>query len=672
MLFGKLEFVFEDERALLKIGEYEEGVPSRFAEVHLSGEDHPTHMGIKAVSTSEGLRLKYVSHTLNGNVLEIYQKTELVEVKTVFEKFVSNVVVYRNINVNDDIDASLFVEGDDVLTEEEIEEFESLLQNAKSINARDERQISKETSLGYLIKKRSEMMNTYSLDQFNYINGEGHSTFCRIRGLAGSGKTIIMAKRMAFLHYRYPDLKFAFVFYTVSLKQTVQNLFQEFYKEYSPNNECNMDNVYFLHAWGSSSVPGFYSLICNKVGAQVEPYELDFFQRNPFGQVCERLLGKIKEERLGVFDYVFIDEAQDFSVEFFKLVMKSLTETGAFSYAYDELQTLSFSSGIPSKKDIFGNITVRDIDLKTCYRTPKKILVSAHAFGMGIYRDDFETTLPVNIPQDISIWKAIGYSSDPKQVRFGENVSFSRGEPFSKSFVPEEPVVIQKFDNEEEQYAELYRQIKELIRHEDIKPEDIMIIDLDATDFENNFQLFRTYCLSNLRKGNGDLMNPLFKIHLLNKTDRYYFKRDGSIPFTSIFRAKGNEANIVFVINSSKMFSLQSYARNRLFTAMTRSKFKVFIYGCSGTEKFINEYERIKQKNYCLCFKYPTREELNNIQKIAKEEETSVGDIANVVEIAEKLKNQTNANAYYEMLVGMFGKETADELIKKVPKKDND
>lgn len=581
-------------------------------------------------------------------------------IPSLLNKFSSGIQIFKNIMINNYLGVEIF-DDESILTDNEISEFESLFQNAKSLNGIDSRDVSSNKTIGFLIKERSKQINTFSSRQFSYVNEDDHSIFYRIRGLAGSGKTIVMIKRMAYMHYKHPELKMAFVFYTVSLKQTVTNLFIKFYKDYSSSESYNKEKIFFLHGWGSSSMPGFYSTICNKQNVQPEPYEFDSYTRNSFGGVCGRLLDKI-EGRLSLFDYVFIDEAQDFSIEFFKLVLKSLTPSGAFSYAYDELQTLTSSVGIPSRKEIFGNKMPIDINLTTCYRTPKQILVTAHALGMGIYRDDADNSLPVNIPQDVQVWKAIGYNSKPSIVKLGEQVKFFRDEPFSQTFVPKEPVTISEFKNKQEQYIDLFNEIKMLIKNEDVLPEDILIIDLETNNYENNYQDFRTICFSRMRMGNHDLEDPPFSIHLIGTNDRYYFKRKGSVTFTSVFRAKGNESNIVFVINSNNMTSLQSFMRNRLFTAMTRSKFKTYVYGCDGMNKFYNECQRVIDNDYCLIFKYPSKQELENIQKIAKEEEDSAGIISNVSDNAVKLKAK-DANAYYEMLVSMHGKEIADKII---------
>lgn len=625
---------------------------------------------VKEKDTFKTLKLLIVSKSGIFNICEndedkkqflINVFPKIMSIPSLFERYSNDSQIFRNIMITEYDGVHLF-DDEDKLTYKELKEFEVAFQNAQSLNIITSKDDAPENTLGHLICLRSKNINTFSAGQFSYITEDSYNTNYRIRGLAGSGKTIIMVKRMAYMHYKHPDLSMAFVFYTVSLKQTITNMFKSFYKEFSSTEDYDTNKIFFLHAWGSSSTPGFYSNICDRVNAQREPYEYDSFNRNTLGAVCERLLEKMGPNHLSLFDYVFIDEAQDFSINFFRLVMKSLTPIGGISYAYDELQTLSFSSGIPSKSDIFGSKAVKDVNLDICYRTPKEILVTAHAFGMGIYRDDYSNSLPVNIPQDTSIWKAIGYNSTPKLFKYGDNVIFSRDEAFSNPFIDKEPIIIKEFENKNEEFIEVYQNIKKMIKNEAVSPEDLLIIDLDANNYESDYQDFRSICLSRLRMGNENLEDPLFNIHLLGKNDRYYFKKTGSIPFTSVFRAKGNEANIVFVINANNMTSLQSFMRNRLFTAMTRAKFKVFVFGCQGMERFANEYAKVQENNYSLVFTYPTKEELNKIQKIAREEEGNANAITNVKENVEKLKMK-DIKAYYEMLVSVHGKLIADKII---------
>ena len=83
------------------------------------------------------------------------------------------------------------------------------------------------------------------------------------------------------------------------------------------------------------------------------------------------------------YNYIFIDEAQDFCLSFFKLALKTLKYTGKMIYAYDELQSLNENNAMPTKQQIFGDDVCEDINLSVCYRTPMEILVAAHSLGLG-------------------------------------------------------------------------------------------------------------------------------------------------------------------------------------------------------------------------------------------------------------------------------------------------
>ena len=84
-LFGRLTFKIEENRIFISeaFGMKNTG-GFGFAEVQIAGENKPLNMGIKMVSSSEGDRLLYLSHKIEGDRLEIIQSSRLIEVKTVF------------------------------------------------------------------------------------------------------------------------------------------------------------------------------------------------------------------------------------------------------------------------------------------------------------------------------------------------------------------------------------------------------------------------------------------------------------------------------------------------------------------------------------------------------------------------------------------------------------
>lgn len=83
--FYGLHFVIKDEKIILsRCNRLKNVNDCGFVEVQICGENKDTHLGTKMANSSEGRRLCYVSHTQTDKTLEIVQKCDLVEVKTVF------------------------------------------------------------------------------------------------------------------------------------------------------------------------------------------------------------------------------------------------------------------------------------------------------------------------------------------------------------------------------------------------------------------------------------------------------------------------------------------------------------------------------------------------------------------------------------------------------------
>ena len=441
---------------------------------------------------------------------------------------------------------------------------------------------------------------------------------------------------MAYLHFLNPNLKMVYVFYTLSLKQFVQKLFLNFYKDFDKINEPNLKNVLFLHSWGGMKAQGFYSYICNKYNIEPKTVGDVKGEKDKFGHVCNELLSDLNT--IGdtpLFDKIFVDEAQDFSLGFFKLARKVLYKSGNLIYAYDELQSLNeYNSKFPTKKEIFENDDCYDINLSNCYRTPNKLLVTAHALGLGVYNYNGGKIKWSNMIRDLDTWNGIGYKNETGEIKYEKEVVLYRESIIDNEY--DDPISF-KIVNRNDQYKFIIDTIKELFEKEDVVPEDILIIDLDQLYVNDNFQTFR-HMIHNIDEENGKFIHSI-NTHIVNKENAVSFNVKNSIPYTTIFRAKGNEANIVFIINADSLNSLQSYNRNKIFTALTRSKFKAFVLGKDPIKKYMEEYEFVKENKYKLVFKYPSENELTELKIIADKENQDAMLYENAVNTFKKMNN---------------------------------
>ena len=214
--------------------------------------------------------------------------------------------------------------------------------------------VKRENSRGAILKNiEREIAN---LDQWQnraaieYTNGPQ-----RIRGLAGSGKTVVLALKASYLHTRHPEWKIAITFHTQSLYQKFQDLIRRFTFD-QIQDEPDWNNLMIMHGWGGARSPGIYSLICSHYGITPRTWgkARNIYPRREFAGVCEEVNAKIREQGdKHIFDAVLVDEAQDLPAEFFRMIYKITTPPHRIIWAYDDLQNLG-DYEMRSEHDLFG------------------------------------------------------------------------------------------------------------------------------------------------------------------------------------------------------------------------------------------------------------------------------------------------------------------------------
>lgn len=498
----------------------------------------------------------------------------------------------------------------------------------------------------------------------------------RIRGLAGSGKTIVLALKAAYLHAQHPEWNIAVTFNTRSLKGQFKKLIHTFTIEQT-GEEPNWDRLRIIQAWGSAAEAqkGVYYSFCIENGVEY----LDFGQaKNRFGQAdafskaCEIALSKVKNPTK-LFDVILVDEAQDFPMSFLQLCYHSLNSVKRLVYAYDELQSLS-SMSLPSPEELFGNdvhgkplVTLddssQDIILEKCYRNSKSVLTTAHALGFGVYRnkDSRTGTGLIQMFDDANLWKEVGYEVSTGVLEEGKDVSLTRTNKSSPSFLetkltnnPSELLEFLCFSNYDEQVDWVVEEIQKNLQKEELRTDDIIVINPDPFSTKQNVAPIR-----------AKLYEHGINSHLagVDTTPDIFFKQEDSIAFTGIYRAKGNEAGMVYIINAQDCFSEfgnLATVRNRLFTAMTRSKAWVKVLGVGDDmQHLISEFEKVKSHSYQLDFTYPTQEQREKLKVINRDKSNK-----------EKHDTRTAEDALAKLVNGeVFIEDLSPELVQLLKEK---
>lgn len=509
----------------------------------------------------------------------------------------------------------------------------SVIESLVSFKDRRAREVRNDKSLGWAMNQvEKEIAN---LDRHQKKAAlESSNGPQRIRGLAGSGKTIVLALKAAYLHVQNPEKQICITFNTRSLKDQFIDLVTRFTFEHI-KDKPDWTKIEIIHAWGSNTAKGIYSQIAKTY--QKSFYDFTnavtaFGYDNAFSGSCDKLLEDVNElENIKIYDIVLIDEAQDLPRSFFELIYKVTSEQKHIVWAYDELQTIGkYTIDAPdilfgTKKDGNPNISsndiknipkhpMRDIVLKKCYRNPPWILSLAHSLGFGIYRDEG----PIQAFDDPTFWQDIGYSVKRGDLQFGNDVTIERDLEFVPDFFKTHvdkanSVTFKTFNNQTEQYEEVVRSISKNINEDEMRPRDILIIHANALTTKRDTGLLR------MLLSESGIENHLAGV--TSSVDDFFI--DGKVTVSGIYRAKGNEAPIVYLINSEYCFNSPSNdivkKRNILFTAITRSRAHINIFGCGNNMVSLNrEIQKVSDNNYELDFKYPTKDELAEMRVLYK------------------------------------------------------
>lgn len=548
------------------------------------------------------------------------------------------------------------------------------LQEAYGINTRTERGDVKEGTKAYAINQMASLIEKYDERQMDAILSDT-TGIQRIRGMAGSGKTIVLARKAVELHTAHPEWTIVVTYSTRTLREQLETLIGRFYAAKNDGAKYNTEKLRIMQSWGSTSSTGVYYEVCLRHG--ISPINVNEAKAkygkhaNLFSRMCADLLTSVKEFQK-MYDCILIDEAQDFDKNYLKLCLRILGKEQRLVYAYDELQKLN-EEAMPNPEQIFRRGVEHDTPLTVCYRNQGNAIVTAHAIGMGLYRKEGI----LQLPSSSSVWEAIGYVSDTP-IEEGKEVILYRTLETSPEFLKvdkEDIIDFLCYDDAKSMYKSLLDMIKEDLEKQQLLPKDIMIIDMDTYDYSKNCMRLKSI-QSKINSevafdDNSDYHEELeiykYDLHTAGAASPEDFFRDDSIVYSSVRRAKGNETFMVYIVNSQKCVnSLQRRSdRNALFTAITRSKGWVRVLGFGeDMETLKQEFEEIKNHEYKLYFpEYPDKEKLKEIFLNNKDvADKDVKTIDSTKALIEKLTGDGNVTKV-QLMQELFGM-SKDEIIK--------
>ncbi|AFU67755.1 DNA/RNA helicase I, putative [Psychroflexus torquis ATCC 700755] len=462
-----------------------------------------------------------------------------------------------------------------------------------------------------ILEKVKQNIILFDGEQTRFIYQKFANKTVSIQGLSGTGKTELLLHKLKELYITKDKAKIFFTCHNIALANTLRARIPSFFNFMKVEKQIEWNSKLWVNrAWGSQRDinSGLYSYLCYFYNIPFLRYSSSTNYNKIFNQALEHINKLALDNFKFAFDYILIDERQDFPNVFFELCEK-VTKEKVF-IAGDIFQ------------DIFENTKETelevDIILNRCYRTDPRTLMFAHSIGLGLFEEKKLNWF------DDAYWNALGY--DMKREGDGQ-VELSR-EPIRRF----EELNIENFNSTIIQNSTKVSDVINILNqikkdHPTVKPEDVGIIILD----DNN----KIY--DYIDKISYAIFNELnWKVNRGVETKE---KSDDAVYITNPNNVKGLEFPFVICITYS-IKNTYRY-RNILYTMLTRSFIQSYLLVQSNERldilkeglKTINAERKIITKEPTL----EEKEEINNtLVKLQNKKNISYKDF--LTEIFDELK----------------------------------
>lgn len=472
-----------------------------------------------------------------------------------------------------------------------------------------------------LLEKVKQKIILFDGQQSRFIYQNLNQPTVKIQGMAGTGKTELLLHKLKDVYANEANSVIAFTCHNEVLAADMRRRIPDFFNFMKVEEQIEWNKrLHVFRSWGAMSNPesGLYSYICRKYDLPFKTYT----QNHNFDQLCIECLEILnaREDVPPCFDYIFIDESQDFKEGFFHLCQKVTRKTvyiagDIFQNIYDTSSNTAISP---------------DFLLNKCYRTDPKTLMFAHAVGMGLYENPHLNWL------DDRAWKSCGYCINRNTQQ--HTVQLSR-KPLRRFEDLEATDTIQLFSCNNKYYvSEIIHCIDEIINeNEGVEPGDIAIVILANYSALCEIADKVSYLL--LDKYNWSA----------SKGYETKEKVAGNVYISNTNNIKGLEFPFVICL-SPGIISSNISKRNAIYMALTRS--------------FLTSYFIIDERNTVFFKEYKKALSLisqNGYLEVHEPDEAEYKAIQHKIKISLENKKKSREEMIEELLVSRECSTLSDE-----------
>ncbi|MEH7110428.1 3'-5' exonuclease [Bacillus sp. JJ1764] len=369
-----------------------------------------------------------------------------------------------------------------------------------------------------------------------------------IRGVAGSGKTIILASRAKMLLKQNPDWKILILCYNISLANAIQQMIIQMLNE--PEDLFDYDPATKSIQNQNIKVRNFHSWLKNDL--KIKEYQLP------------EMIEKIEkgETILPTYDAVLIDEGQDFEADWLRLVSSLINEdTKSLLLVEDRAQTI-YKRNRSYLQDTGLSFQGRSKVLTINYRNTSQIV----KFAWDFFREH-------------SMFKNKVVNRDLE----GEIIA-----PQSTKRKGPEPGIL-KASNFFDEIRIVSRQIKKLNEERKVPFDEMLIL----------YRVKKTHkypIVDIIQRILKESSIPYYWITENDVSKRSFKKEDGKVKISTIDSSKGLDFQAVFIVNVDSMpFPLEDDKEREvslLYIGMTRAK-QFLCLSYSEESEYTKYFDRI-------------------------------------------------------------------------------
>lgn len=496
-----------------------------------------------------------------------------------------------------------------------------------------------------ILDKVKQKIILFDGDQTRFVYQKFDKKKVIIQGLSGTGKTELLLHKLKeiYLDKNNSESKIMFTCHNKILADSMRKRIPEFFNFMKVEQQISWnERLWCVNAWGSQYDinSGAYRYICDF-------YNLPFYRFSyvmTFDKVCKMALDEIKkippQDFKHCFDFMLVDESQDFPVSFVELC--ELVTRDTIYVAGDIFQSI-FDTNV-------SNEIQPDFLLSKCYRTDPRTLMFAHGIGMGLFEKEPLTWLMNNE------WEACGYIVDyPEKDKLRlKREPLRRFEDVTDAKIHSVELVNSTYETEEENILSLLHKIKE--ENPTVLADDIGIIFIDQAK-----SIFRI--ADKLEVSVPRLFN--WKVNKAYETKE---KVKDTLFISNKNHVKGLE--FPFVICVTRDISRSHSYRNSLYMMLTRSFIRSYLLFGDEDNALQSEIEnglKIINEHGYMDIAVPSKEVIASIRTTIKYDEKNISHYDLVTRVFDELNVEPIFRPQlYEMVKAIIPDTFDTERIAKV------